>query len=64
MSSYWANYVATGNPNGSGLPTWPAFDTKSQTVMELGDHFAPIPVASSQARLDFWKRFFQTQQAW
>ena len=64
MSSYWVNYVATGNPNGTGLPVWPAFNAKSQTVMELGDHFAPIPVASSQARLEFWKRFFQTQPAW
>jgi hypothetical protein len=31
--------------------------------MELGDNSAPIPVAS-QAKLEFWKRFFQTQEAW
>jgi para-nitrobenzyl esterase len=64
MSSYWANYIATGNPNAPGLPEWPAFDPKKPAVMEIGDHFAPIPVASSQARLDFWKKFFQTQPAW
>jgi carboxylesterase type B len=63
MSSYWANFVATGNPNGPGLPVWPAFNPKSPTVMELGDAFAPIPVASPD-KLDFWKRFFQTQPAW
>lgn len=63
VSSYWANYAANGDPNGPGLPRWPAFDPKSATVMELGDHFEPIPVASP-ARLDFWKRFFQTQRAW
>jgi para-nitrobenzyl esterase len=63
MSSYWANYIATGNPNGPGLPRWPAFDPKSPTVMEIGDHFGPMPVASP-AKLDFWKRFFQTQQPW
>ena len=32
-------------------------------VMELGDTFGQIPVATP-ARLDFWKRFFQTQEAW
>lgn len=63
ISAYWANYVRTGNPNGEGLPFWPPFDPKSPTVMEIGDHFGPIPVASPE-KLDFWKRFFQTQPAW
>ncbi|MFD4562388.1 carboxylesterase family protein [Streptomyces sp. NPDC058469] len=63
MSSYWANYTTTGNPNGPGLPTWPAYDPKSPTVMEAGDHFGPIPVAS-KAKTGFWRRFFLTQDAW
>jgi para-nitrobenzyl esterase len=63
MSSYWANYIATGNPNAPGLPVWPAFDPKSQTVMEIGDQFAPIPIATP-ARVAFWEQFFKTQPAW
>ena len=63
MSSYWANFVATGDPNGPGLPLWPPFDARSPTVMELGDRFGPMPIASP-ARLDFWKRFFATQPGW
>jgi para-nitrobenzyl esterase len=63
MSSYWANYIATGNPNAPGLPTWPAFDPKSATVMEIGDHFAPIPIATP-AHIAFWEKFFKTQPAW
>ena len=63
MSSYWANYAATGNPNGPGLPVWPAYDPKSPRVMELGEQFKPIPVAEPE-KLDFWRRFFMTQQAW
>ncbi len=37
MSSYWVNFAATGNPNGPGLPEWPAFDSTAQKTMEFGD---------------------------
>jgi para-nitrobenzyl esterase len=63
MSSYWANYIATGNPNGAGLPQWPAYDPKSPTVMQLGNGWGPMPVAEP-AKLEFWKQFFQAQDAW
>ena len=63
MSSYWVNFVATGNPNGPGLPLWSPYDPKSPTVMELGEDFRRIPVATPE-KLDFWKRFFMTQDAW
>jgi hypothetical protein len=26
MASYWANFATTGDPNGSGLPTWSPID--------------------------------------
>lgn len=28
MEGYWANFIKTGNPNGSGLPPWPAVGMK------------------------------------
>jgi hypothetical protein len=31
--------------------------------MRVGDEFGPLPVADA-AKIDFWKRFFQTQDAW
>jgi para-nitrobenzyl esterase len=63
MSSYWANIVKTGNPNGPGLPQWPAWSAQLPQVMELGDHFAPMPLASLE-KIDFWKRFYATQTPW
>lgn len=33
MSSYWANFAKTGNPNGNSLPFWPKYNTSDNTVM-------------------------------
>ncbi|MFE6758046.1 carboxylesterase/lipase family protein [Streptomyces sp. NPDC057684] len=63
MSGAWANFVATGDPNGPGLPHWPTWTPDTPTVMEIGEGFGPIPLADPP-RLDFWQRFFRTQQAW
>jgi para-nitrobenzyl esterase len=62
LSSYWANFARNGNPNGPGLPQWTAFDGKSEQVMEVGDQFRAMPLAD-QAKVDFWKRFYETQPA-
>jgi para-nitrobenzyl esterase len=36
MREYWTNFAKTGNPNGTGLPGWAAFDASTQIVMEFG----------------------------
>lgn len=41
MSTYWANFVKSGNPNSADVPKWPRFDRAQPGVMELGGHFAP-----------------------
>lgn len=63
MSSYWANIIKTGDPNGAALPAWPAYDPHRPQVMELGDDFGPIPVAPPE-KIAFWQRFYATQPAW
>jgi len=40
MAAYWVNFVNAENPNGPGLPHWPAFDAAAPAVMEIGDHYA------------------------
>jgi para-nitrobenzyl esterase len=27
MQGYFANFIKTGNPNGAGLPIWPAYNS-------------------------------------
>jgi len=36
MIAYWTNFVATGNPNGSGLPTWPSYKTPADALVFSG----------------------------
>jgi para-nitrobenzyl esterase len=33
MASFWVNFVASGDPNGAGLPHWPAFSAASETLV-------------------------------
>ena len=35
ISSYRINFAKTGDPNGEGLPEWPAFDEKENLVMYI-----------------------------
>ena len=36
ISSYWTNFVKSGNPNGHGLNAWPAFTTENSQALRLG----------------------------
>jgi para-nitrobenzyl esterase len=47
--SYWANFAKTGNPNGKGLPEWPAYSPSSDVIL---DFTANGPVAGP----DPWKK--------
>jgi para-nitrobenzyl esterase len=46
MSSYLVNFAATGNPNATGLPNWPAY--RAGEIMELGDNVGPIPTPDAR----------------
>lgn len=53
MSGYWVNFVRTGDPNGPGLPAWPAVAQAPEQVMEFGADPAMAP-HPRPAEVDFW----------
>jgi para-nitrobenzyl esterase len=34
-NTYWANFAKTGDPNGPGLPRWPAYSASSDGIMDF-----------------------------
>jgi para-nitrobenzyl esterase len=41
MQSYWVNFASNGDPNGAGLPEWPAFSQGLPLVMRFGINPGP-----------------------
>jgi carboxylesterase type B len=54
MSSYWANFAGTGDPNGKGLAPWAAINENPE-IMEVGDRTGPTTVAGSPAKFRFFE---------
>jgi len=61
ISSYWLNFAATGDPNGKGLPKWPAYRATDDTAMSFGDDAAVKPLPHKEA-LDFLDGYYERQR--
>ncbi len=57
MAAYWTNFAKRGDPNGAGLPNWPAFSDANPEVMYLKQppHTGPVP---SEAGLQGLEEYF------
>jgi para-nitrobenzyl esterase len=58
MSSYWANFAKTGDPNGPGLPRWETFKPgRDGQVMQLGETIRMQP-QPHLARYEFFDALY------
>lgn len=44
ISSYWLNFVRSGNPNGATLPAWPRLDRQTPQMLNIGDSTESRPL--------------------
>jgi para-nitrobenzyl esterase len=63
MSSYWVNFAKNGDPNGPGLPKWPAYRAKDEVWMEFGPTDPKPRVELNKAKLDLMDKYFAEQRA-
>lgn len=56
VSSIWVNFAKTGSPNGAGFPEWPAYDSKSDMLMNFGDsaQAQPAPIKEALEFISGW----------
>ncbi len=61
MSRYWVNFAKNGDPNGPGLPAWPAFSANAETALHFDTKSSarPLPNKEQLKALDgyyAWRR--------
>ncbi len=61
MATYWTNFAKYGNPNGKGVPNWPAFSDQNPVLMYFSQtpHTGPVPSEAGLKTLDeyfAWRR--------
>jgi para-nitrobenzyl esterase len=67
MAAYWTNFAKYGNPNGNGMPTWPAFSDENPEVMYFNKtpYTGQVPGAESLKVMDNyfkWRRSTKGQE--
>ena len=54
MLAYWTNFVKNGDPNGPGLPKWPAYDSPTQVLQLTPDGPATGTDVAAEHKCAFW----------
>jgi para-nitrobenzyl esterase len=61
MSTYWANFARSGDPNGRGVARWPPYTMRDERSMKLGEAVEAIATPHKD-ELDFFDRLNETRR--
>jgi para-nitrobenzyl esterase len=61
IAGAWVQFAKTGNPNGPGLPEWPAYRSPEYRLLDYGDEIA-IRSNADSPNIDFFQRVFETMR--
>ncbi|MCJ1441104.1 MAG: hypothetical protein MMC23_001590 [Stictis urceolatum] len=63
MSSYWVNFIGTGDPNGGNLTRWEPSSQSDKATMHLGNEYGSMSIASESV-IALFKEYFSREIAW
>ena len=61
MAAAWVQFAKTGNPNGGGLPQWPAYRSPDYQLLDFGDAVTVRSNARS-SEIQFFQQAFETMR--
>jgi len=61
MSAAWVRFARTGDPNGPGLTSWPAFAEPQESYLEIGDQVV-AKKSLRKKQLDFHSEFLASRR--
>jgi para-nitrobenzyl esterase len=59
---YWVQFAKAGDPNNSGMPSWPAYQPNTDLCQELGERITPERVPRAE-RFGVFQKFLDTRLA-
>ena len=63
IRTYWTNFVKTGDPNGTGLPNWPAFNEAAGQVLHIDAGNTKAGPVVNENGLKMLDAFFASRRA-